>query len=156
MNKYYISKDGYKKLENEYFDIDRQIVETNKKMGESVKRDNDLRENPEFMDLRVKAMYELPQKKENLRKKYQEAIIIEELEDYKEFDGTTVIMGSRVELIIDNEICSYIILGTDEGNLNENILSCEAPMAKALCGQKKGDVVIFNNLNITIKNITRI
>ena len=55
MENYYITKNGYKKLYEDYLNIDKEITEVNKMMGESVKRDNDLRENPEFMELRVRA-----------------------------------------------------------------------------------------------------
>ena len=65
-----ISKKGYEKLCEEYHSMDQKITDTQRKMGESAKRDNDLRENPEFMELRVKAMYTLPAEKEQLYKKY--------------------------------------------------------------------------------------
>ena len=61
-----ISKKGYKKLCEELKNVDSEIIETQREMGESAKRDNDLRENPEYMELRVKAMYTLPQKKQKL------------------------------------------------------------------------------------------
>ena len=96
MENYYITKNGYKKLYEDYLNIDKEITEVNKMMGESVKRDNDLRENPEFMELRVRAMYELPAKKKSLWDKYNSAIIIEETDEYKNFDGNTVIRGCLV------------------------------------------------------------
>lgn len=155
INTYYISAKGYKKLEEDYYNIDKQIMETNKKMGDSVKRDNDLRENPEFMELRVKAMYELPQKKEDLWKKYQNAVIIEEMDEYKNFDGITVIIGAVVDVIFNGENCEYTILGSDEGNLKEGILSCKAPIAQALYGHKIGETIDFNGNKISILNIKK-
>ena len=51
-----MSENNYEKLCEEYHSMDQKITDTQRKMGESAKRDNDLRENPEFMELRVKAM----------------------------------------------------------------------------------------------------
>ena len=41
-----ISKKGYEKLCEEYQLMDQKIIDAQRKMGESAKRDNDLRENP--------------------------------------------------------------------------------------------------------------
>lgn len=153
MKKYYISKEGYKKLYEQYLDIDRQITITNKQIGESVKRDNDLRENPEFMQLRVKAMYELPQKKEALWDKYESAIIIEDMEEYKGFNGSTVIIGCNVLLMIENEKEQYFISGTDEGDIDKGIMSCNAPMAEAILNKNVGDRILFNNFYIDILKV---
>mgnify|MGYP001066017758 CR=1 FL=1 len=67
------------KLKKDYESIDLEIQKTLKKMGESAKRDNDLRENPEFMELRVMAMHTLPAQKEELYWKIKKAVIIEKI-----------------------------------------------------------------------------
>lgn len=157
MAKYYITKAGYQQLYEDYINVDNEINETNRMMGESVKRDNDLRENPEFMELRVKAMYGLPAKKQTLWDKYNSATVIEETEEYLQFDGKTVIRGSKVKLNFDDEdICEYQIKGSDEGDLNNDILSCEAPMAQALLGKHLGSVIEFNGMSIEIMEIERL
>ena len=103
-----ISKKGYKKLCEELKNVDGEIIETQREMGESAKRDNDLRENPEYMELRVKAMYTLPQKKQKLYERVKDCKIIEETNEYKNFDGN-VIVGSKVKVICDGEEETYII-----------------------------------------------
>lgn len=157
MSDYYITKEGYDKLYQSYLNMDKEIGEVTKMMGESAKRDSDLRENPEFMQLRVKSMYELPQQKQLLLKKYEAAIIIEETAEYKEFDGKTVIRGSKIKINIDeDEICEYTILGTDEGDINNDILSCDAPMVKALLGSKVGTVVEYQGMDIEILEVEKL
>lgn len=156
MGKEYISKKGYEDLYQKYLETDKQIQDTMKKMGESAKRDNDLRENPEYMGLRVQAMYTLPMQKESILSRYQNAIIIEDTEEYKNFDGNTVIMGTKVKLMIDGEVEEYIILGNNEGNLNLSILSCEAPIAKAIMQKHLGETVNFNGMEISILSIEKI
>lgn len=156
MDKFYITKDGFKKLYEEYLNVDNEILEVNKKIGESVKRDNDLRENPEFMQLRVKAMYELPAKKKSLWEKYNSAIVIEETDEYLHSDGKKVVRGCYVKIDIDQEeICEYQIKGSDEGDLRKNILSCDAPMAQALLGHSTGEVIDFNGLQVKILEIRK-
>ena len=154
--KYYITRDGYNQLYEQYLNIDNEIIETNKLMGESVKRDNDLRENPEFMELRVKVMYELPAKKKSLWDKWNTAIVIEDTEEYKNFDSTIVIRGCIVKINIDDEECEYQIKGSDEGNIDEDILSCDAPLAQALLGKKVGEKIVFNDMKIEILSVERI
>ena len=156
MTKEYISRKGYEELYQMYLEIDKEIQDTMRKMGESAKRDNDLRENPEYMQLRVQAMYNLPQKKEELFIRYQNAIIIEDTEEYKNFDGNTVIMGTKVKLMIDGEEEEYKILGNKEGNLNLSILSCEAPIAKAVIQKHLKETVQFNGMEISILSIEKI
>ena len=151
---YYISRVGYKKLLSAYDNVDNEIAELNRKIGESVKSDNDLRENPEFMQLRVKAMYELPQKKKTLLQKYRDAVIIEDTAEYKNFDGTQIIIGSVATITFGDEECTYTILGNDEGDIDNDILSCEAPLSKLLVGKKVGDKFIFNDEDIVILKIT--
>lgn len=153
---YFISKKGYEIKYNEFLNVDNEIIETNREMGESAKRDNDLRENQEFMQLRVKAMYELPQKKERLRLCCENAIIIEDMDEFKNFDGSKVIIGSTVKLDFEGDICEYTILGSEEGDIDNGILSCEAPIAQSILGKRKGEEIEFNGCKIVIKEIMKL
>lgn len=152
----YVTKMGYKQLYEDYLKVDKEITIANKMMGESVKRDNDLRENPEFMELRVKAMYELPAKKQSLWERYNSAIVIEETDEYKNFDGNTVIRGCEIKVQIDGEECKYQIKGSNEGDIFNDILSCDAPMAQALLGHKIHEVVKFNDMKIRVMSVKRL
>lgn len=153
MEKYYISQKGYDELYENFLNVDKEIDDVNRRMGESAKRDNDLRENPEFMELRVKAMYELPEKKNELWNKYNSAIIIEEMDEYKNFDYKTVIIGAKVTINFDGDICTYKILGNDEGDLKNDVLSCQAPISQAIINKKVGDTVKFNKSVIEILEV---
>jgi len=156
MEKYYITRQGKEKLSKDLIEIENELIETNRKMGESVRKDNDLRENPEFMELRVKVMYDLPKKRKSMLEMYQAAIVIEETDEYINFDGTTVIRGSKVELDFDGDICEYEIRGTNEGDIENSILSCNAPLAQAIIGKKIGNEVIFNGIKVKIISVTKL
>ena len=153
--KFYITKKGFEKLKDSYSSIEDEIRKIKKNMGESAKIDNDLRENPEFMNLRVKAIYEMPAKKKKLHENIINAIIIENLPDYIQFDGDNVILGSKVVVKFDDEERTYIIAGTNEGDLANNIVACNSPIAKIILGLKVGDTVKFNEFNITILSVEK-
>ena len=56
-----------------------------------------------------------------------------------------IIFGSTVELLDEDtgkEIV-YRIVGEDEANINEGLISYTSPIARALIGQNEGDVVSF-------------
>ncbi len=56
-----------------------------------------------------------------------------------------VIFGSTVELLEEdtgNEI-EYRIVGEDEANIKNNLISFTSPIARALIGKSEGDVVTF-------------
>ena len=155
-NKYYVTIEGYKKLCDE---IDLQDVlhdEVEKEMGRSVKRDNDLRENPEYMELRVKAMYGIPTKKKELLMKYQSAEIIEQTKEYLDWDEKTVIRKCIVTIDYEGDVETYTILGANEGDIDNNILSCESPLVLALLGLKEGETTYFNGSKIKVLSVKRV
>ena len=156
MKKELISRRGYEKLYQQYLDIDKEIAEVQRKMGESARRDNDLRENSEYLDLRVKVMYMLPNKKKELYERFNNAIIIEETEEYNNFDGNTVIIGSEVQLLMDGEENIFKILGNSEGDIHNGIISCEAPLAIALINKHVGEKIQFRGMEISILSVKRI
>lgn len=151
-----ISKKGYEKLCEEYQLMNQKIIDTQRKMGESAKRDNDLRENPEFMELRVKAMYTLPAEKEKIYKRMNDCMIIEECEFFKSFDGSKVIPGSKVVYDIDGKTESLTILGDNESDLDNGIISLATPMAKALIDKHINETIDFNGMKVIIKSIEKI
>ena len=151
-----ISRAGLAKLEAESKAIDAEIQKTLKEMGESAKRDNDLRENSEFMELRVRAMHTLPAEKEKLYWKMKDAVIIEETHEYQEFDGTTIIVGAIVTFSMDGTEEKLTILGSMEGDFENNIIACDAPLAQAMLGKHVGDAFSFNSRMVVIKSIEKI
>lgn len=152
----YYTKEGYEKLINDYYSLDDSYRETTLAMGISDAMDSDLRENSEYMLLRVKAMYTIPNQKKELSQKIRNAIIIEDTDEYKNWDGLTVIRKCCTSLSVDNYDVDYVILGENEGDIENNILSCEAPFALSILGHKVGDTVIFNGMSIKIKNVQKI
>lgn len=155
MSNYYVTREGYQKLYDEIGLQDILHDEIEKEMGRSVKRDNDLRENPEYMELRVKAMYAIPAQKRELLLKYQSAVIIEDTPEYINWDGETVIRKCKIVINYDGDEEVYTILGSNEGDFQNGILSCESPLVLALLGKKVGDVIDFNGSIIKIVSVKK-
>lgn len=156
MNNYYVTHEGYQKLILEIEQQDSLHAEAEKAMGQSAQRDNDLRENPEYMELRVKAMYGATSQRRELLMQFQSAVIIEETPEYINWDEKTIIRKCRVTLNSNGNLKTYTILGANEGDFKNGVLSCETPLVLALLGKKVGDEIIFNNNRISVLSVERI
>lgn len=152
----YTTRKGEEELWRRYHSIDEEIKKTTLAMGVSDSIDSDLRENPEFMELRVKAMYALPNQKSELFQKLRKVIIIEDMEEYKNFDGETVIMGSAVTLDFEGEEETYTTLGTENSDVDNNILSAHAPLMEAILYHKVGEIINFNGMEVKIKKVEKV
>lgn len=103
-----------------------------------------------------KAMYTLPAEKEKLYKRMHDCMIIEECEFFKSFNGSKVIPGSKVICDIDGEIETLTILGDNESDLDNDIISSATPMTKALIDKHINETIDFNGMKIIIKSIEKI
>ena len=152
----YLSKKGKELLEKRISLIDQEIIETYRQMGESTKIDNDLRENPEYNELQNKVSYKLPLEKSKLKETLNNALIIEDQEFYKNFDGSEVIIGSKVTLLYGNNEEEYSLVGDGEDNPFENIISYNCDFAINLIGKKIGEEFKYRNFNIKILKVKKI
>jgi len=151
-NFYWISKKGLANLEKQYQEILNEERETQKKIGESVKMDNDLRENPDYMQLQTKAVSELKYKKNKVKEVMNNHKIIEDAPSYKNFIDDYVSVGSKVKVQFeDNEVDVFTILGYGESNLEKNIISYLSPLGQALLDQKTGQELAFSPQGIDQK-----
>lgn len=149
----YISKKGKEKLEEKLESIDKEIIDTYKKMGESTKIDNDLRENPEYLDLQTKVSYKLPFEKKEIKEILNNALIIEEQDFYKGFNNQVVIIGSKVELLYNEKRETYSIVGYGDDDPFNNIISYNCDFAKNLIGKKANEEFIYKNNKIKVLKI---
>lgn len=69
-----------------------------------------------------------------------------EVIDVSKLDGETVMFGAKVTLVDDDteEKAVYQIVGEDESDIKAGRLSISSPLARALIGKKKGDMVEVN------------
>jgi len=135
--------------------LDEQMRKELKSLAESVESGGNriLEENPFFLQERARIMETYDRQKRE-QSKYLNTVIIEEMEQYKNFDSVTVIIGCKVKIEDDGEIEEYQILGTNEGDIYNKILSCNAPMSTELIGRKVGDSFPFRGSIIKILEVS--
>lgn len=156
MGKYYVTKEGYEKLIKDYEVLEEEYRKITSEMGELKNDDVNNQENPAYLENLGKAMHVIPLKQQELNEKLYNAIVIEETEEYKNWDATTVNRKCRLHLLFDGELESYDVLGSNESDWENGILSCEAPLIKELLGRKKGETVQFNGVDVHILKIEKI
>jgi transcription elongation factor GreA len=134
----YITEEGLQKLREELEhlknverpEISRQIAEARDK--------GDLSENAEY-DAAKDAQGMLEMRISELEGKIANARVI----DKSKIDSSKVQILSKVKLknLVTNAVMEYTLVAEAEANLRENKLSVGTPIAKALMGRKKGEVV---------------
>ena len=139
-----LTQEGYDKLEKE---LEKLRTEARSEIAERIKVAlgfGDLSENSEY-DEAKNAQAENEAKIAELESKIRHAKIIDE----SEIDTKTVQIGNTVTLYdveFDEEV-EYTIVGSTEVNLAENKISNESPIAKAIIGAKKGELVTVDSPN---------
>ncbi|MDR1582643.1 MAG: transcription elongation factor GreA [Prevotellaceae bacterium] len=134
----YITGEGLQKLRDELEhlrsverpEISRQIAEARDK--------GDLSENAEY-DAAKEAQGMLEMRISELESKIANARVI----DKSKIDASKVQILSKVKLknLETSAVMEYTLVAEAEANLKENKLSVGTPIAKALMGHKKGDIV---------------
>ncbi|MDR0384626.1 MAG: transcription elongation factor GreA [Prevotellaceae bacterium] len=134
----YITEEGLQKLRTELEhlksverpEISRQIAEARDK--------GDLSENAEY-DAAKEAQGMLEMRISEMEGKIANARVI----DKSKIDASKVQILSKVKLknLETNAVMEYTLVAEAEANLKENKLSVGTPIAKALMGHKKGEIV---------------
>lgn len=135
---HYITEEGLQKLRKELEhlksverpEISKQIAEARDK--------GDLSENAEY-DAAKEAQGLLEMRISKLESMVANARVIDE----SKIDTSKVQILSKVKIknLATNKLMEYMLVAEAEANLKENKLSVGTPIAKALMGHKKGEVV---------------
>ncbi len=134
----YLSQEGYNKLEAELLQLKTEERESISERLKIAKEFGDLSENSEYDE--AKSAQEANEIKiAKIEATLKSAQIINE----DDIDITTVQLGNKV--IIENlntkQELEYSIVSAPEVNMLENKISNNSPLAKALLGNKKGNVI---------------
>ena len=152
-NNIYVSLNGKVLLEHKLKEIEKQIIETYRLMGESSKNDNDLRENPEYNELQNKVSYELPLAKSRIKEIIRNCVIIENEKFYKNFDKQMVIIGCNVKILFNNEVEIYQIVGYGEEDPFEGKIAYNCRLASTLIGKRINEEFLYQNNIIKIIDV---
>ena len=127
------TKEGFKKLQEEYEYLTKVRMEEIKVAIAEARAFGDLSENAEYSaakDDQTKCFTRIKE----LEDLIQHAVIVEES------DNGTVGLGSSVKITRDGVECQYKIVGSNEADPFENKISDRSAVGAALIGKKKGDV----------------
>ena len=140
-DKFPMTKDGLKKLKDELENL--KITERPdiiKAIAEA-REHGDLSENAEYHAAREKQSF-IEGRISELENKILRANVI----DTSNLDSSKVVFGATVEVTdINNEKkFTYRIVGTDEADIEKNLISISAPLCKAMMNKKVDDVIEVN------------
>ena len=140
-DKFPMTKDGLKKLKDELEHLKiTERPDVIKAMAEA-REHGDLSENAEYHAAREKQSF-IEGRISELENKILRANVI----DTSNLDSSKVVFGATVEVTdINNEKkFTYRIVGTDEADIEKNLISISAPLCKAMMNKKVDDVIEVN------------
>ena len=140
-DKFPMTKDGLKKLKDELEHL--KITERPDVINAiaEAREHGDLSENAEYHAAREKQSF-IEGRISELENKILRANVI----DTSNLDSSKVVFGATVEVTdINNEKkFTYRIVGTDEADIEKNLISISAPLCKAMMNKKVDDIIEVN------------
>ena len=140
-DKFPMTKDGLKKLKDELEHLKiTERPDVIKAISEA-REHGDLSENAEYHAAREKQSFI-----EGRISELENKILRAEVIDTSNLDNSKVVFGATVEVTdINNEKkFTYRIVGTDEADIEKNLISISAPLCKAMMNKKVNDVIEVN------------
>ena len=142
--KYPMTKDGLQKLKSELENL--KNIERPKiiKAISEAREHGDLSENAEYHAAREKQSF-IEGKISELENKISRAEVI----DTSSFDNSRVAFGATVEItdLSNEKKYIYKIVGVDEADIENNLISISAPLCKAMINKTIEDVIEVNTPN---------
>lgn len=133
----YITRDGLEKLKKEITELKtvkrKEIIEKIQKAKEM----GDLSENAEYADAKEQQSF-IEGRIVELENLINNAVIIEESGK----SGQEIYLGTTVKILSpNNEQKEYKIVGSNEADPDQGLISNESPLGRAFLGKKTGDKV---------------
>jgi transcription elongation factor GreA len=133
-----ITREGYERIKSELqtlLSVERPAIQ---KAISEARAHGDLRENAEFHAAKEKQSFI-----EGRIQEINAKLAMFHVVDAAKTQSETVIFGTRVtvENLETGEAMTYRIVGPDEADIKQGMISVQSPIARALIGKKVGDVV---------------
>jgi transcription elongation factor GreA len=132
---HYLTKAGYEKLQGELEELKERQKTVSDRIEEAIKM-GDLSENAEYSDAKDEQAFvagRIAEVKEILKNS-------EIIENNKKQNGE-VSIGCTVELKFNGQTRTFTIVGSEEADPSEGLISHESPLGKAFLEKKAGDKV---------------
>lgn len=130
--------EGLRRLRKEIAELERFIKVDVAQDLQVAAAHGDLRENAEYAAAKEKQAFSMSRLRE-LRERVRSAEVVKK-SDFPE-DIVTLLKRVKIKDLDSGEVEEYKILGDGDTDLGEDIISYTAPLAAALIGHKKGEVV---------------
>lgn len=132
------TEEGLRKLRKEIEELERLIKVDIPRDLNAAAAHGDLRENAEYAAAKEKQALSMSRLRE-LRDRVRQAEVVSK----RDFPDDIVTLLKRVEIkdVDTGEKETYTILGDGDTDLDDGVISYTAPIAAALIGHKRGDVV---------------
>jgi len=134
-NTHYLTKSGYKNLEEELEELKKRKVAVADRIEEAIKM-GDLSENAEYHDAKDEQAF-IAGRTAEIGEILKNAQIIDE----KSGRDGIVSLGCTVEVKANGKSMKFTIVGPEESNPTEGLISHESPLGKAFMDHTKGDKV---------------
>lgn len=149
--KFYLTKEGLKKLEKEYEDLrGLKLAKTNGKESPKVLQSEDL--NPEYLAFQEDISF-LESRISELENVFKNKEIIKFPKKEKQ---KMVALGATVTVEVDKQDDEFTLVGFLEANPTLGKISNESPVGRALLGHRVGEAVAVSSPIKTIYKIKRI
>jgi len=138
MERVYLTRDGYEKLVEELEYLKRVKRKEISATIEHARSLGDLKENAEYHSAKS-ALAANETRVLELEDKLSRVEIVE----YSEIDADKAYIGAKLKLLdldTDDEV-EYTLVGQEEANAIEGLISVTSPVGKALLGHKEGEVI---------------
>jgi len=138
MNRVYLTKEGYEKIRSE---LVRLQTKERPNVIEAIKKAR------EFGDLSENAEYHAAKERQSFVEKkiaeLQEKLTRSEIVDETQIPKDKAYLGATVKLLDkkDDTPIQYKLVTTDESDFENNMISTESPIGKALLGKAVGAIV---------------
>lgn len=150
---YLLRVEDVEKLKGKLIKLEEEASSISSEIKQAISEDREFLNSDRYKILKTRIKVGIPHEKEKIENKLKKAKIIADT-DFN-FDGATVSMFTKVTLDYEGEIEVYSIFPVEEDNINENIISCEAPISKLILGKKIGDVVNHRGTKVKIINVEK-
>ena len=133
----YITPEGYARLKDEYHQLYNVRRPEGVRALSAAAAEGDRSENAEYI-YRKKELREIDRRVRYLQKRIPDLKVV----DTTPADAKRVFFGARVEIVDDKgDTKRYRIVGPDEADASQGLISVDSPLARALLKRAEGEVV---------------
>jgi len=138
MQRYPMTPDGKRKLEERLKHLKSVDRPQNIASIEEARNHGDLSENAEYDAAKERQLHI-----SNEIREVENKLALAHVIDPKQIKSDKVVFGATITLLTleSQDTVTYTIVGTDEADINKGKISIESPIARAMIGKQEGDEI---------------